>query len=69
MRIFGIRKLVPDLVCEVFVEQRAPLIWLELRLRSEVSRALEVRAGDDLGLLLGHLSLLLRARWFIFDWF
>ena len=69
MNILGITELVPYLVCEVLVEQRALLTWLELWLRNQVSCTLEVRASDDLGLLLGHLSLLLRARWFIFDWF
>ena len=73
MTIHGVRELVPDLVCEVLVEQRALLTWLERWLRNQVSRALEVRAGDDLDLfllirlLLGRLSLLLRAGWFFFE--
>ena len=68
VRIFGIRELVPDLVCEVFVEQRALLVCLELWLRNQVSCALEVRASDDLllglFLVLGSLGLLLWAGWF-----
>ena len=68
VRISGFRELVPDLVCEVLVEQRALLIRLELWLGSQVRCALQVRASDDLllRLLLGRLSLLVRARWFFF---
>ena len=72
MTILGITELVPDLVCEVLVEQRALLTWLELWLRNQVSCTLEMRAGDDLDLLLirlllGRLSLLLRAGWFFLE--
>ena len=72
MTILGITELVPDLVCEVLVEQRALLTWLELWLRNQVGCTLEMRAGDDLDLLLirlllGRLSLLLRAGWFFLE--
>ena len=64
MGVPGVTELVPDLLSQVLVEQRALLTWLEDRLGGEVVVVLKVGASNALLISLDsrcrHVCLLLR---------